>query len=182
MLGPQLLIALWLWEWAARRQGYVQFTPLPAPPVAPKPLPPNAKLPVYISGLLAVDTKARPFAGLPGFYRTFATREHVLIGQVRARRFGVAAWPPEEEGLWYAFFAAGHVHALRTGTVAFDRRSLPGFALDYTPPPGHDGKQRRKPQRRTVYVAFPQPEDFQAALADLAVEPPTRVGAHSSQQ
>jgi hypothetical protein len=170
VLGPLLLIALWLWAWAARRGSYVRFTPLPASPVTPRPLPPSAKLPVYVSGLLAVENKVRPFGGLPGFYRTFATREHALICQAR-RRDGLATWPEEEVGLWYAFFTAAHVHGLCTGAIAFDRTTLPGFALDYTPPQPLGGKKRRRPQRLTLYVAFANPADFQAALADLAVEP-----------
>lgn len=177
-LGPLLLIGLWLWEWSARKQGYVRFTPLPAPPVTPKPLPPKAKLPVYVSGLLAVENKARPFAAVPGFYRTFNTREHALLCRVRAQGItGLGAWPPDEEGLWYAFFTADHVHSVRTGIIAFDRTPMAGFAVDYTPPQPLDGKRRRRPQRQTLYVAFPQPEDFQTALADLAVDPPTRAAA-----
>lgn len=167
-LAPLLLIVLWVWEWTERQRSYVRFMPMPAPLVMPHPLSPNAKLPVYVSGLLAVGNKVRLFAGLPGFYRTFATREHALLCQVR--HLGrLAAWPEEETGLWYAFFAAGHVQSLRTGAIAFDRASLPGFALDYIPPQPLGGKKKQR-QRLTLYVAFAQPEDFQAALADLAVE------------
>lgn len=173
VLSPLLILALWLWEWTARQQNYVHFTPLPPPPVIPMALPPSAKLPVYVSGLLAVENKARVFGGLPGFYRTFGTREHALLCQARSRRwFKLAGWPVEEEGLWYAFFTAAHVHGVQTGAIAFDRRSLPGFALDYTPAQPLS-KRRRKPQRLTLYVAFGRQEDFQAALADLAVEPLT---------
>lgn len=168
-LPPLLLIVLWLWAWRARQHSYVRFTPLPASPVAPAPLAPSAKLPVYVSGLLAVDNKARLFAGLPGFYRTFGTREHALICQVR-QPGGLTPWPEEEIGLWYAFFMAGHVHELRTGEIAFDRCRLPGFALDYTPPQPLGPKKRRRPQRLTLYVAFTNPADLDAALADLAVE------------
>ncbi len=173
-LAPLLLIALWLWQWSAQRQNYVHFTPLPPPPVIPLALSPSAKLPVYVSGLLAVENKARLFAALPGFYRTFGTREHALLCQARPRRLlKLASWPAEEEGLWYAFFTAAHVHGVQTGAIAFDRRSLPGFALDYTPAQPLGPKRRRKPQRLTLYVAFGRQEDFQAALADLSVEPLT---------
>lgn len=166
------LAGLWLWHLVERRRSYVHFTPAAAPVVLPAALPPSAKLPVYVSGLLAVDVKVRQFAGLPGFYRTFATREHALIGQVRRRRFaGMGAWPEEEEGLWYAFFSAGQVHSVRTGEIAFGRRSLPGFVVEYTPAQPLGGRRRRKPQRLTIYAAFPEQADYAAALADLAVEP-----------
>jgi len=174
VLSPLSITALWLWEWSARRRNYIHFTPLPPPPVVPVALSPSVKLPVYVSGLLAVENKARPFAGVPGFYRTFGTREHALLCQARRRSLlKLASWPAEEEGLWYAFFTAAHVHGLQTGVIAFDRRSLPGFALDYTPAQPLGSKRRRKPQRLTLYVAFPRQEDFQAALGDLAVEPIT---------
>ena len=171
LIACVLLGALRLWQWTARRRSYVRFTPRTVPPPQPAPLGPSAKLPVYVSGLLAVENKVRCFGGLPGFYRTFATREHALLCRARPRRLaGVAAWPAEEEGLWYAFFAAAHIHAIRPGEIAFDRRPLPGFALDYTPTPPLGGKKRRRPQRLTLYIAFAEQADFHAALADLAME------------
>jgi hypothetical protein len=41
---------------------------------------------LYITGALSVEAKVRSFTALPGFYRSFATREHVLIGRVQPRR------------------------------------------------------------------------------------------------
>ena len=117
-----VLLALWLWLRVQRRHDFVRFTPqvhAAAPGQATLgPLNPAEKLPVYVSGVLSVDTRVRRFAALPGFYRTFATREHALLCQARPRRFGsVAAWPEEEQGLWYAFFRA------RPGAQPADGRS-----------------------------------------------------------
>lgn len=169
--------ALWLWLRVERSRGYVRFFPSPLPAAegvaSTWPLAPSAKLPVYVSGLLSVDVKVRRFAALPGFYRTFATREHALLCQVRPRRLlGLATWPQEEEGLWYAFFYAHQVRRLQTGQIAFDGAQFPGFLIEYQPDKPLDGKARRRgPQRITLYVAFPQAADYQAALADLMVEP-----------
>ncbi len=165
-------IALWLWHYFARRRSFVHFDPQPPPSVSPWPLSPSDKLPIYVSGILSVDGKARAFAALPAFYRTFATREHALLCQARPRRFAVvASWPADEEGLWYAFFSAQQVRRLRTGMVAFDRARLPGFVVDYQPVHSLDGKpKRRKLQPVTLYVAFSQIDDYYAALADLSVE------------
>jgi hypothetical protein len=126
-----------------------------------------------VSGLLSVDTKVRRFAALPGFYRTFATREHALLCQARRRRFlGLATWPEDEEGLWYAFFYARQVRRLQTGQIAFDGAQFQGVMLEYQPDKPLDGKAwRRGPQHITLYIAFPQGADYQAALADLMVEP-----------
>jgi hypothetical protein len=185
-LGPLLALAaiaaLWLWQRLARRSAYVRFTPEPPPHISPWPLSPSDKLPVYVSGTLSVENKVRRFASLPGFYRTFATREHALLCHARSRRFaGIASWPEEEQGLWYAFLHAEQVCALRTGEIAFDRAVLKGFAIEYQPLQPLDGKSRRGgPQRVTLYIAFPQVADYEAALADLAVEPAAATKVQSS--
>lgn len=180
--------ALWFWLFRARSEAYVRFTPEPhtSHPEAPSPLAPADKLPVYVSGTLSVDNKVRRFAALPGFYRTFATREHALLCQARPRRFGgLAAWPEEEEGLWYAFFTARQVRRLQRGAIAFDRQPFEGLLLEYEPDKPLDGKSKRR-TRVTLYIAFPQPEDCRAALADLRVEPlplaPATATAQSSDQ
>lgn len=172
-----LLAALWVWHRSLRSSGFVRFTPQsfipPTGHISPRPLAPADKLPVYVSGFLSVDGKMRRFAALPGFYRTFATREHALLCQARPRRFSaLATWPEEEEGLWYAFFYARQVRQLQIGEIAFDRALLRGFAVEYVPDHPLDGKSRRRqPQRITLYVAFPEATDYQSALADLIVEP-----------
>ena len=171
-----MLLALWLWLRVLRGHDFVRFTPQ-AHAAAPGqetlgPLKPADKLPVYVSGFLSVDTRVRRFAALPGFYRTFATREHALLCQARPRRFGgAAAWPEEEQGLWYAFFQAPQVRSLQTGEIAFDRASFRGLKIEYEPAQPLDGKSKRRYRRVTLYLAFPQAADCQAALADLMVEP-----------
>ena len=167
------------------------YAPASAPAIAPGswcqtepwPLPPAAKLPVYVSGFLSVDTKVRRFAALPGFYRTFATREHALLCQARPRRFGgLATWPEEEEGLWYAFFYARHVRHLQIGEIAFDRERFQGLRIEYEPDRPLDGKSKRRYHRITLYIAFPQAADCQAALADLMVEPIPAAQAQSGER
>jgi hypothetical protein len=173
---------LWSWQRLTRAQDYIRFTPEPhaAASITPRPLAPVDKLPVYVTGTLSVERKVRHFAALPGFYRTFATREHALLCQVRPRRLGgVASWPEEEEGLWYAFFYARQVRALQRGTILFDRTPFGGFMLEYEPDMPLDGKSKRR-QRITLYLAFPHAADCEAALADLLVEPLPVDGAAAS--
>jgi hypothetical protein len=183
-----VLVGLWIWQSSLRSNGFVRFTPQPlqlaAGHISPRPLAPADKLPVYVSGFLSVDGKMRRFAALPGFYRTFATREHALLCQARPRRFaGLAAWPQEEEGLWYAFFHAHHILQVRLGEIAFDRMSFPGFAVEYEPEHPLNGKSRRRqPQRITLFIAFPEATDYQFALADLIVEPIPAAQLQSSTQ
>ncbi len=181
------LAALWGGLRVLRSREFVRFTPgayvAPGDPKSPVALNPAAKLPVYVSGFLSVDTKVRTFAALPGFYRTFATREHALLCQARPRRFGgLATWPEEEQGLWYAFFYARQVRSLQTGEIAFDRVSFHGLKVEYEPDQPLDGKSKRRYRRVTLYLAFPQAADWEAALADLMVEPIPAAQAQSSEE
>lgn len=182
-----MLVTLWGWVGVLRRQDFVHFRPaisqLNSGAESPEPLPPAGKLPVYVSGFLSVDTKVRRFAALPGFYRTFATREHALLCQARPRRFGVlGTWSEEEQGLWYAFFHARQVRSLQFGEITFDRARLPGVKVEYAPDRPLDGKSKRRYQRVTLYLAFPQAADCHAALADLMVEPIPAAQAQSSER
>lgn len=163
--------ALWLVIRAARRRSFVRFTLSALPAVTPARLPPSYKAPVYVTGWLSVQAKVRQFASLPGYYRTFATREHALLCQARPRRFwALATWPSEEEGLWYAFFSPTQVDQVDAGELAFGRRSLPALAIQYRPAPTTDGKDGRHPARATLYLAFTAESERSIVLADLLVE------------
>jgi hypothetical protein len=182
-----LLAALWGSVSVLRRQDFVHFKrviPQPNPGEKPPgPLPPAGKLPVYVSGFLSVDTKVRRFSALPGFYRTFATREHALLCQARPRRFGpMGTWSEEEQGLWYAFFHARQVRSLECGEITFDRARFQGVKIEYAPDRPLDGKSKRRYQRVTLYLAFPREADCHAALADLMVEPIPAAQAQSSER
>lgn len=182
-----VMVALWVWLRVLRSRDFVRFAPQPRSavtgPEKPWPLKPADKLPVYVSGFLSVDTKVRRFAALPGYYRTFATREHALLCQARPRRFGrLAVWPEEEQGLWYAFFHPGQVRSLQAGEISFDRARLPGLKVEYEPAQPLDGKSKRRYRRITLYLAFPQAADCQAALADLTAEPILAAQAQSSEK
>ena len=135
----------------------------------PSRLPASAKIPVYVTGELSVETKQRFFAGLPGFYRTFATREHALLCQARARRFwGIAAWPPEEEGLWYAFVNPGQIEHLEAGELCFGRTRLPAVTIVYqTPALAATDAPRKGASRSTLWLAFLDADARAAVLADL---------------
>lgn len=166
--GAVLVIGALLWMLhRAGARSFVQFTPESPPVVTPKALPANAKVPVYVTGWLSVQTKMRKFAGTPGFYRTFATREHALMCQVRGRRFALlATWPPEEEGLWYAFVEAQQIDRARTGRVTYGRTELPGLAIDYRLAGAAGGKVTHT----TLYLAFPTDAERTAVLADVTIE------------
>ena len=71
---------------------------------------------MYVTGGLTVEGSEQRFTFVPGFYKTFATREHALLCQVRpAARVGVLRWPEAEVGMWYAFFQPNADPAGRMG-------------------------------------------------------------------
>lgn len=160
----------------ARRGYYATFVPASTLFPAGVLLPAAQKVPLYVTGHLGVEKKQRAFTALPGFYRTFATREHALLCQVSERRlWGIATWPEEETGLWYAFFMPDQIVDIVQGSLAYGGQTLVALAVTYRPAP-HGGKRRRSdPELSTLYLSFPNADDCTAVLADLAVEwRPTR--------
>ena len=161
------VIALALLRLHLGRTDFVAFDEEALPPVAPAPLPSAAKLPVYTAGRLGVETKVRRFTWLPGFYRTFATREHALLCHCTPRRvLGIGAWPEDEAGLWYAFFEPGAIRQVRWGTadVGGARRRTLAVTID-APPASEKRLARGGPE--TLYVACVEEEQAAAILADL---------------
>lgn len=70
-----------------RKRDFVNFQATALPTTSPSLLNPAHKLPIYATGLFSVENKYQRYTWLPGFYRTFATREHALLCQVAARKF-----------------------------------------------------------------------------------------------
>lgn len=152
-----------------QRRHFSTFLPQMQPLPAPRPMPSAEKRSLYVTGMLSVEQKSRSFTALPGFYRTFATREHALLCQVQARsllRF--AAWPEEEIGLWYTFFMPDQILAIQPGVQRIGRQALPALALTVRPAPS--AAKRRPAAAETLYLAFPDAGDFAAVCADLRIE------------
>lgn len=165
------LVALVLTVRTLQHRSFVAFVgnTLPAPPL--EVMPPAQKRPLYVTGVLSVEQKVRVFTALPGFYRSFATREHALLCRVRERRiWRIGAWPEEEVGLWYAFFAPQQIATVQPGDVRIGRNTLPGIAVTYRPDAPIRPPRRRTPMQTTLYLAFVTEEDRTAVLADLLVE------------
>lgn len=170
-----LLFALQGVLWWLQRRDFVHFTPELLPPVQPTPLSSAAKIPLFATGLFGVEQKERRFTWLPGFYRTFATREHALLCQVSEDGAGLSEWPPEEQGLWYIFFTPSAIESVQGGHLGFGRNRRPALAVRYRHTPARQ-KVKEAPTTRseTVYLAFQQDEDRETVLADLLFDsPPT---------
>ncbi len=150
----------------AGRSHYIHFQPQPLQMLEPAGIPPSAKVPLYVTGSLGVEGRERAFTNLPGFYRTFATREHALICQLRPRRFlGVGALPDDEPGLWYAFFLPEQITRISSGVVAEGRQQMSALAVTYL---AKDKQQRRRSM--TLHLTFPNAADRLTVLADLIAD------------
>ncbi len=175
-VSAALLLAL-LAVTAARillaRRHFVRFVPLPAPAVEPIVLPPPEKLPIHVTGPLEVNGRVRPFTWLPGFYRTFATREHALLCQCRERRvLALGAWPEAETGLWYGFFRPERIRSLQWGQVTIGAIKRPGLAVEHLPEtsPNPAPGLRKRRTVETLYIACADEATARRILADLSVE------------
>ncbi|RIK36290.1 MAG: hypothetical protein DCC55_27765 [Chloroflexi bacterium] len=168
-----LLLALQGTLWWLRRHDFVHFTPGALPLVRPQPLEPAAKIPLFATGLFGVERKEQRFTWLPGFYRTFATREHALLCQVNDHPAGFGSSPPEEEGLWYVFFTPATIESVEGGNLSFGRNHRPALAVCYRHIPARQ-KEKQSPtsQLETVYLAFQQEADCHTVLADLLFDLP----------
>ena len=151
----------------AARDQYITFQCHPVDLPIPAPLPPDAKVPLYATGWFSVESRERAFTNLPGFYRTFATREHALLCQLRPRRLlGLGALPDDEPGLWYAFFTPAQITRLQTGVLIAGSSHLSALAITYVAPQ----TKRRRQRTITLHLAFPNPADRLIVLADLLAD------------
>ena len=126
-LAAHILIGVTL-----KRRDYVTVRGQSLPnPLAEK-LSVETLLPVYVTGALSVEGSHRRFTCLPGFYRTYATREHALLCLVRSRKLlRFLRWPEDEAGMWYAFLTAESIRSVTYGVLEFGREPMTAIAVDY---------------------------------------------------
>ncbi len=164
-----------------RRRRYVTFAAATAPALDAAPLPPQEKLPIYATGLLSVEGKARPFTFLPGFYRTFATGEHAVLCRAAGRRWLlVGEWPPEEHGMWYAFVQPDAIISLAWGELQFGVTRLPAIAVAYRHASPTGGRGRVQVTDDLLYLACASQSDALRIFADLHRQLPPGVRPASS--
>ncbi len=156
----------------AARSNYVHFVAdvARAPFVEAAPLPTREKLPVYIWGRLEVEGKVGRFAALPGFYRTFASREHAIIGLAASRSWlGISTLIDLEEGLWYAFCAPEDLQEVCTGSIRWGGVRYSALALQRcTARTNANGRIKKRIE--TLYLATSDSSTRDRILADLAVD------------
>lgn len=172
--GAALLLALTLIITivVTRRRDFVRFEESLPPEVVPVKLKPADKIPVNVTGYFSVEGQYARYTWLPGFYRTFATREHALLCLVRDRRFlRIGRWPGFQTGMWYVFFTPEMMRRIRYGRLHFGRKAAPAVAVDYEFTIPKSGRFQRDQQvEETVYIACQNEEDARRIWADLIVE------------
>lgn len=162
----------YLGRWASRRM-YVLFKPQPdlALPT-PACLDPADKVLVHPTGEFEVEGKARFFADLLAYWRTFANREHAIMAIVHRSRFLLLGQVPEQElGMWYIFFTPETVESIVPGTITFGRTRRQGLRVAYRHLPASAANRKPpKPATRIVYLGFEEETARQAVWADMLVD------------
>lgn len=161
---------------------FVRFSEQPLEPNSlfdPSPLDAGEKIPIHATGRFEVEGKDARFTWLPGFYRTFATREHAIMCLVKSGQFEPVAfwarigyWNPDMEGMWYMFLAADAIEQIRQGDLDFGSDPQPTVAIDYVltmPPRNLVQKLLAREQRitETLYLTCESSDDRDRILADL---------------
>ena len=170
--GLWLLLLGLTYYW--RRRDFVRFAPLPLPAVTPAMLNPQAKVVMYATGLFSVENKYRRFTWLPGFYRTFATREHALLCQLRQPKWGLFGQLPSENiGLWYIFFTPETVLKVDYGQLYFGSQDKVAIAITYRiTVPKRNRFQPEQIRNEVIYLAVETEQDAAIIMADLLYELP----------
>ena len=156
------------------RKRFVDFVAEPRTAPAPAPLAVEQKLAAYGTGRFSVEGRIAEFTHLPGFYRSFATREHAILCLRRDQRWlNSARWPEEEVGMWYLFVTADAIRQLVAGKLRVGHQWQAAVAVHYTltVPPTSRWRRERTIQE-VVYLAFPNPADADAALANFLYDRP----------
>lgn len=153
----------------SRSRDFVHFHELPRPDVTPQPMDAQDKVPVHATGFFEVEGKQQRHTWLPGYYRTFATREHALLCLVQERQFmRISRRLADETGMWYVFFRGNVIQSVRWGELHFGNQPRQAIAVDYqvTVPP-KNRFQRERTITETIYMAVQDQEHGLRILADL---------------
>ena len=152
-----------------RKRDFVRFRETSPPAVDPEILPPEEKIPIHATGYLSVEGRGQRYSWVPGFYRTFATREHAILCMVPNRKYlGIGRWPYDEVGMWYAFFFASEIVQIRWGELSFDNRPRPALAIEHrVTVPARNRIKREKIVTETLYITCQQEEQAKRIWADL---------------
>ncbi|MEM7125771.1 MAG: hypothetical protein AAF702_05570 [Chloroflexota bacterium] len=172
ILAPVLLLIPYsvLRRW--RKEDYVHFEESSLPEAQAESLDSAEKIPVHVTGLFHVEGREQRFTWLPGFYRTFATREHALLCMAPDSTFlRIGGFDPDCVGMWYIFFEPKDICELRWGSLYFGRTSRPTILVTRQFVQPAKGRMRReKIATEQVFLSFQNEADGQRIWSDLIVD------------
>jgi hypothetical protein len=169
-----LAVGITLYVRAWRKRDFVEFHAKTAPQPTPQQLEPKDKISVHVTGYFTVEGKYKRFSQLPGYYRTFATREHALLCLIRDRSvFRLGRWPEEDIGMWYIFFRPELIQRIEWGELSFGPDTTTSIAVTYmlTVSP-LDQEHKEFTVEETVYISAESESETVRILADLLYEVP----------
>lgn len=163
-----LLVIFRYWQ----QRDFVRFVPAPPPIIPAQSLSPQDKAPVMVTGFFSVENKYQRFTWLPGFYRTFATREHALICQITQRPWaGLVRWPDADIGLWYIFFSPSDIRQLQWGELFFGADPRLAIAITHRITiPKQSRFRSEQVHDEIIYLAFETAAIGETIWADLQHE------------
>lgn len=165
-----VVAGMWLLRRVYQHHDYIRFYPKDVPFADQGDrLSPSAKVPVHVTGLFAVEERNARFTWLPGFYRSFATREHALLCQHPETHFlKIAGCEPDNIGMWYVFFQPDEVKAIRWGEIMFGSTPRHCIAVDRMVEKKAKSRFRRdKITAESTYIAVTSIADGQRIWDDL---------------
>lgn len=159
-----LLIISQRWAAAGFYLHFVTTDRQPDPDAAP--LWPADKLLVHVSGLFGVEGREGRYTNLLAYYRTFETREHVLMARrTPATFFHIGQWPQEDLGMWYIFAYPEALKSVRRGLIYHGPRPHPGLQVNYV-----RKNKKNKDINERFYLAFASEPDCSRVQADLLLD------------
>lgn len=170
LVGAAALLLILYWWY--RRRDFAHFEGAHEAAALPQstPLQPSDKAPVWVTGTLGVERRVKRFYCLPAFYRTFATREHVIIGGCIERRvMGIVNWAEADLGLWYAFLRPEMIRSLRIGTLRHGRHMLAAIEITYDAE--WQIERRTTHTMEILWIATRHASDLDRIVADLLHDP-----------
>jgi hypothetical protein len=152
-----------------RSRDYVRFAAEPVAGLIPAPLAASEKIPIFATGCFTVEGKSHRFTQLPGYYRTFATREHALLCILTDRPWLKIGHLPEAlYGMWYVFIDPATIRHVDGGILHFGATHWPAIAVQYEIQIPARGRLRAAQVRtETLYLVPENPAQLSLLLGDL---------------
>ncbi len=155
-------------QWWARRRFYIHFVAEGqiSDPGEQQPLWPEDKLLLFATGRFEVEGRRDRFTNLMAYYRTFETREHVVMARITPTRYlRLGRTPVDVLGMWYLFITPDYLNQVVAGNMYYGTEPQPALKLNFT---RLNDKGKRIPM--VAYLSFASEADRLRVYADLLLD------------